>query len=418
MPAFAFDSPAAAIAAARAALGTVGSEPVPLAGAVGRALAGAPVLDRDSPACDLSAMDGYAVRAADLPADGGPLAVVGEAAAGAPPPTHVPGTAVRIFTGAPVPGGCDRVLRQEDVTAGPAGIALPPGPAGAPRPGANVRRRGENGRAGAPLAEPGATITAALVAAVAGCGDVALSVRRRVRVAVLVTGEEVRGPNPSAATELLPPWQVRDANGPAVAALLGRRPFLELSPPVSVGDDPAALADALRGLLERHDAVVTTGGVSVGDRDAVPGAVAAVGGRALFHGLPVRPGKPVLAAAVGRGGRPADGRGGRLILGLPGNPAAALCVARRIGVELLRHVAGFAGAEAAPSVDVLAPADDRPLPLWRFRPVRLFGDGETTRAEVLGGRGASDTVSLGRSDGFVEVPPGAATAGPRPFRAW
>ncbi|NNJ26621.1 molybdopterin molybdotransferase MoeA [Alienimonas chondri] len=417
MPTFAFDSPAAAIAASKAALATAGMEDVPLSDAVGRVLAVAPALDRDSPACDLSAMDGYAVQTAELPAGGEGIAVIGEAAAGFPPPPHVAGTAVRIFTGAPLSGGCDRVIRQEDVRfeEGPGGVDRITPLAGwdaAKEAGANVRRRGENGRADDPLAEPGVVVTAALVAAVAACGIDRLTVRRRVRVAILVTGSEVREPGGDPAIPRLPPWQIRDANGPAVAALLGRRPYLDVSEPIYVGDDPAALGRAFAGLLDCHDAVMTTGGVSVGDHDAVPDAVRALGGTTLFHGLPIRPGKPVFAAAFGT-----SDRGGRLALGLPGNPVAALCVARRIGVELLRHVAGCAGEEPTLLVD-MTPTDGRPLPLWRFWPVLLRTEGGTTTAEALAGRGASDTVALARSDGFVEVPLHEPMAGRYPFRAW
>ncbi|MFH5803300.1 molybdopterin molybdotransferase MoeA [Alienimonas sp. DA493] len=441
MPTFAFDSPAAAIDASRAALGTVGTEEAPLAEAVGRVLAVAPTLDRDSPACDLSAMDGYAVGAPDLPEDAGSLSVVGEAAAGSPPPEHVAGSAVRIFTGAPVPEGCDRVIRQEQVTRGSRGqagtdrIAVPAGLARAVPAGANVRRRGENGWAGDPIAAPGATVNAAIVAAAAACGYAVLTVRRRVRVAVLVTGAEVRSSTLPASAPLrdadarlpvprdLAPWDVRDANGPAVAALLARRPYLRVSPPAYVGDDPTLLAQTLAVLLDRHDAVVTTGGVSVGEYDFVPDAVRAIGGRPLFHGLPVRPGKPVFAATVGAGPGGAGSGGGRLLLGLPGNPAAALCLARRIGVDLLRHVAGFPGPEPTAPVEIPPPDDpaDRPLPLWRFRPVRLNEDAATAgrpTAEIVDGRGASDTVALSRSDGFVELPPHAASAGRQTFRAW
>ncbi|QDT14694.1 molybdopterin molybdotransferase MoeA [Alienimonas californiensis] len=450
MSTFAFDSPAAAIDACRAALGTVGTKEVPLAEAVGRLLALAPTLDRDSPACDLSAMDGYAVGAPDLPSGTGSLSVLGAAAAGSPPPEHVAGSAVRIFTGAPVPAGCDRVIRQEQVRregrgrAGTERIVVPAGLATAVPAGANVRRRGENGRAGDPIAEPGTLVNAAVVAAAAACGLSTLTVRRRVRVAVLVTGEEVRAAPFPAAVPLrnadarlpvpmemgsreLAPWEVRDANGPAVAALLARRPYLRVSPPAYVGDDPTLLAQTLAVLLDRHDAVVTTGGVSVGDYDLVPDAVRAIGGRPLFHGLPIRPGKPVFAAVV------ESGTGaGRLALGLPGNPVAALCVARRIGIELLRHVAGFPGPEPTALVEALPPDDpadgraDGPLPLWRFRPVRLDVRGDENAetagglpvATAVDGRGASDTVALARSDGFVEVPPGAATAGRLPYRAW
>ncbi len=180
-----------------------------------------------------------------------------------------------------------------------------------------------------------------------------------------------------------------------------------MSEPEAVGDDPAAVAAALARLLETHDAVLTTGGVSAGDRDAVPGAVAAVGGRIAFHGLPVRPGKPALAAAVE----------GKLTLGLPGNPLAALCIARRFGIELLRGVAGFQQPEPVLLADVLDRGEPA-RPPYRFRLVRFVPGAPAGAAELIAGRGSADTVAAATSDGFVQVPPGRRPAGPLPFWGW
>ena len=409
---FVHDSPAAACDALCASLAPVGTEAIAAADAWGRVLAEPLTLDRDSPACDLSAMDGYALRLADYVP--GAVPVRGEAAAGTAPPPCPPGTAVRIFTGAPLPAGCDLVVRREDVRETAGAIELPD-PLPAVRPGRNVRRRGENGRAGETWAEPGATVTAALLAAAAACGTVGLTARRAVRVAVLVTGDEVVAPH--ARPE---PWQVRDANGAALAGLLRDRPYLDLSPVRTSHDDPAALADRLAGLIETHDAVLLTGGVSVGDRDHVPAAVRACGGRVLFHGLPVRPGKPILAATAATAGRATAGRGtagrgaGRTaLLGLPGNPVAALLAARRFALPALRTLAGFADADPRVRMRTVA-GQDESSPLTRFLPVRLKAGG----AEVIETRGSADSVALALSDGFVELPPHAAPPGAFPFRAW
>ena len=401
MPGFQYDSPAAALDAVRSRPGPVGPEELPAAHAAGRALAAPLSLGRDSPACDLSAMDGYALRRADLR----PGVSAGLRRS---PRRRAP---------AGLPGGDGRA----DLHRCPAAGRLRAWSCGARRCG-NPRTRsrfptrprpsgrtatcgggGENGRAGDPLAEAGATVTAALLAAAAACGATRLTVRRRVRVALLATGGEVLSPDRRPA-----PWQVRDANGPALAALLGRRPFLAVSPPAYAADDPAGLARTLAELIETHDAVLLTGGVSVGGRDHVRGAVEACGGRVAFHGLPIRPGKPILAATAGR----------TPVLGLPGNPVAALCTARRFAVPLLRTLAGFAEPDRVFPVGVFPKtergADDGGSPLHRFLPVRLTAGG----AEVISSRGSADTAAVAGSDGFVEVPPHEPARGPRPFRAW
>ena len=405
MPDPRFDSPDAALAAAAGRLSPVGVERIPPASADGRALAEPVRLDRDSPAGDLSAMDGFALRRADLRP--GRVPVAGEAVAGAPPPACPAGVAVRINTGAPLPAGAELVVKREDVREEGGALRVPDPPPGAP-PGANVRRRGENGRAGDVLIPAGTLLTPAALAGVAACGAARVTVRRRVRVAVLVTGDEVlAADDPGAAgsggAPPLPPWRVRDSNGPAVAALLGRRAFLTVAAPAHVPDEPAALAAALGRALSAADAVVLTGGVSVGDRDHVAAAVAACGGRILFRRLPIRPGKPVLAATAG----------GTLILGLPGNPVAALCTARRVGVPLLGRLAGLTDPD--PAVPVLPPDPaDRPSPLYRLRLACVGGAGVAWTPH----RGPGDAIALARSDGFVELPPDRPPGEPVAFRAW
>jgi molybdopterin molybdotransferase len=207
-----------------------------------------------------------------------------------------PGEAARIFTGAPLPEGADAVIMQEVVRVD-GGLAW----AGqAVVVGENVRRRGEDLEAGALAVEAGTRLGARQVALLAAVGADRVVVRRRPRVAVVSTGEEiVRG-------------RVRDSNGPAVAGVL--RSAGALISARAVGDQPEALAAALREALEGADAVVTIGGVSVGERDHVAAAVAAVGAERRVHGVPMKPGKPFLFALAS----------GKPILGLPGSPSACL----------------------------------------------------------------------------------------------
>ena len=396
---FPFDGPDAALAALLPELKPAGVETVPTAAATGRVLAAPLSLDRDSPARDVSSMDGYALRLSDVRP--GTVPVSGEAAAGHPPPDCPAGTAVRIFTGAPVPANCELVVKREDVRESSDEITFADPSPTADR-GTFVRRRGENGRAGDVLVEPGVPVTAAVVAGAASVGAAALYVHRRVRVAILVTGDEVR--HAADGNDAPPaPWQVRDANGPALAALLGPRAFLDVSAPTYVGDDRNELTATLAGLTESHDAVFLTGGVSVGDHDHVPAAVAAVGGRVIFHRLPIRPGKPILAAV-------ADGK---LLLGLPGNPVSVLCTARRFGTAALRRLAGFTAPEPVEIVTLTNP-DHAALPLHWSRPVRLTPHGPALTET----RGSGDVISAARSDGIVEIPAGRPTAGPLPYRPW
>jgi molybdopterin molybdotransferase len=154
------------------------------------------------------------------------------------------------------------------------------------------------------------------------------------------------------------------------------------------------------------DAVLLTGGVSAGQYDFVPDVIAAIGGETIFHRLPLRPGAPVFGAV---------GPKGQAILGLPGNPVSVLVTARRLAWFALMRLAGF--AEPRPRVPVvgLSNVDGKSLKDWWCRMVRLTGAGQ---AELVPTRGSGDVVSMGRSDGFVEVPPETTGAGPWPFYSW
>jgi molybdopterin molybdotransferase len=298
------------------AIAPVGVEDVDLEAAVGRYLATAPRARVPAPPHTCSAMDGYAVRAGDV---AGPCAlpVIGAVYAGDVPRALAPGEAMRIFTGATLPQGADAVVREEAVRAEGSLARF----AAAARPGENVRRAGEDVAAGDLALAPGTRVGARQAALLAAVGATHVSVHRRIRVAVLSTGDEVvSGRTP-------------DSNGAALAALvraLGADPSRR-----AVGDRLDEVAAAITAALAEADAVVTVGGVSVGERDHVPAALARLGADVRVHGVPMKPGKPFLFALAG----------GKPVFGLPGSPSACLVAFEVFARPALLALAGAARRE-------------------------------------------------------------------------
>ncbi len=374
------------------------SEQLALSGALGRVLAKDIALDRPSPPAAVSAMDGYAVRIRD--ATPGKLSVRGEVLPGARPPDLPHGAALRIFTGAPIPRDADTVIPRELVDEHHDAIVVT-------QPldlvaGRHIRWAGENAEAGEVVVHSGITLTAPRAGAAASCGAAMVSVHRRVRIAILATGPELR-----ASDEPVDPWHIRDSNTPALSAMLGRPAWTEVTGAHRVADDLDATAAALERALSDNDAVFITGGVSAGDYDCVPDAVRACGGEIAFHRLPIRPGKPVLASVA-----PSN----RLIFGLPGNPLSAMVTARRLAASPLRRLAGFRLVDPPPrELDVSSCAgSEKTIALTWYRLVRATGN----RGELVPTKGSGDIVSAARSDGFVEVPPGQAGHARHPFYTW
>lgn len=385
--------------------GPVETESLPLSAlpqAFGRVLAAPIALDRDSPACDVSAMDGFAARAAEISA--GPLPIAGEARIGVEPTPLAPGSAVRIFTGSPLPPGADAVIRIEKTDADEASVRLRADASVAP--GNDIRRQGENAARGDTVLEAGSRLTPAAVTAVASIGPPTVSLFRRLRIAVITTGDELEraGATPPEA-DPLPAWRLRDSNGPSLAAMYARVPWIEAVDRGHAADSMAALTERIAEAIEAADAVVLTGGVSKGLYDLVPAAVERAGGEQLFHRLPVRPGRPTFGAIAGE----------VPVLGLPGNPLSVLSTARRLLAPVLRRRAGFAEPlEPSPRVELRAWTGKSIDLLW-WRPVRLIGAGA---AELVALRGSGDTCGPATSDGFVEIEPGGAGEGPLPFYGW
>ena len=279
------------------------AEIVALPDAWGRVTA-APVLARlTHPPADVSAMDGYALRAADARA-GARLRVVGAAPAGRPFAGSVgPGEAVRLFTGSVVPAGADTILLQEDADRDGEHVAARE----APRPGRHVRRRGQDFAAGDAVVPAGRRLGARDVGLVAAANAPWVAVHRRPRVAILSTGDELSLPG-----EPVGPGGIVSSNAHALAALVravGGEPLL-----LPVARDDAAAIAAAAGALSSVDVLVTTGGASVGEHDLIKDALARRGFELEFWRIAMRPGKPLL-----------HGRLGALpVLGLPGNPVSAL----------------------------------------------------------------------------------------------
>jgi len=289
-----------------------GAEAVPLAAAGGRVLAAAVHMRADHPAFSNSAMDGWAVRAAD---GAGTRRVVGESAAGRPWEGGLgAGEAVRISTGAAVPRGADAVVPLERATEGEGAVEVP-----ATAPGAFVRRRGETARAGDLLLGPGTRLLPHHVAPLAAAGHGEVSCRRRPRVALVVSGDEL-----VPAGEPLAPGEVWDVNGVALPVLLAAAGAEVVAQEV-VPDEAVDTADALERALDVADVVVTSGGVSVGVHDHLRPALAGLGVEEVFRGAAIRPGHPLYL------GRRDDVR----VLGLPGNPVSAVVCLIVFGRPLL-----------------------------------------------------------------------------------
>lgn len=281
------------------------SETVPLAQGDGRVLAETVTAVRDQPPFDASAMDGWAVRRADVGA-AATLRIVGESAAGRGHAAPLqPGEAVRIFTGAPVPDGADLVVIQEEAAREGDHVRL--GPAAG---GSHIRPRGGDFKAGAVLLEAGVRLDPWRLSLAAAAGRAQLPVARRPRVAVLATGEELAAPGDPAG-----PFQIYESGSVGLLAMLtrwGAAPT-RLAP---TGDDEAAIAAAVADI--EADVIVTVGGASVGDYDLVKPALATLGLELDVETVNVRPGKPTWFGRLGDG---------RLVLGLPGNPASAFVCA-------------------------------------------------------------------------------------------
>jgi molybdopterin molybdotransferase len=379
----------------RGVVPVAGTELLRLGAATGRLLADAPLAAIALPPFDQSAMDGYGLTAADLATGTVPLLVRRVAAGDAPGPALQPGQAVRLLTGAPAPEGVAAVVMQEHVTL-TEGRVLAHRPV---RPGDNLRYRGEDVAEGECLAEPGTRLDARHVALLAAAGLERVLVRRRLRVALLSNGNELRGIG--AAREVA---AVHDSNRPMLRALLAG-PEIDCTDLGLLPDDPAALAAALAGAAAGHDLILASGGISGGDADHLPRALAAAGGEVAVLRLALKPGKPL-----------AHGRlGDALCLFLPGNPLAALVTMLVLGRPLLARLAGgTVPAGAPPLAAVSAEAFSRRPGREEFLPACILGH-DAAGLPLLaraGEAGSGRLLPLSRADGLLWLPAAAERVAP------
>ena len=295
------------------------SERIGLDAALGRVTSANVVAVADYPVIDMAAMDGVALSAADS-AHASPerpvaLPLHGEARAGVAVPIVSAGTVCRINTGAAIPSGYDAVIAREFMTiAGDTLLLTDPVDAGR-----NIRKRGEDARRGDIVLPPGRVITPMIVGALACYGVTMIDAAQLPAITILSTGDELSGPN-----------AIHDANGVMIAAMIRA---LGMNSPgrFSVGDDPAAICDILTNAAAPGAILISTGGVSVGDHDHIPRMVAESGGEIHFHGVAMRPGKPVMFATL---------PSGALYFGLPGNPVAAALGFRFLVTAAIRAMSG------------------------------------------------------------------------------
>jgi molybdopterin molybdotransferase len=368
-------------------LAPLGAERVPLAEAAGRVAASPAVSAVDLPPFDRSAMDGYAVRAADT-APGVALRLAGGVAAGEVAASELePGTATRVSTGAAIPPGADAVLQSELAHEQDGTVA----PERALAPGTHVRFRGEDLHAGDELAPAGSPLTLPRVSALASAGVGEVAVHRRPRLQLVVTGSELLplGAPPE-------PGRIHESNG-LMVRLLASRAGAEVVDRGVIGDDREATRAAVETGLE-GDVLVVSGGVSVGPHDHVKRAFEASGVEEVFWRVRIKPGKPLWF------GRTAD----TLVFGLPGNPLSTIVCFCVFVEPALRRLAGE--REARPRLEpgrltAAAEASDGRTTFLTSR-LRRGADGvlEATPTER---QGSHMTGALGESDGFAVAPIGA-----------
>lgn len=365
-----------------ATAGPLGAEPVALAAAAGRVLVEDVAATADIPPFDRAAMDGYAIRGADVQEAPATLRILGEARPGRPFGGMVgPGEAVHITTGAPLPAGADAVVRVE-VTEAEGGLVrvVEPTPVGR-----HVGRRGEDIAAGTVVLRAGRILRPQDLGLLSAIGRPQVPVIRRPVVAVVVTGDELLPPGTPAEGS-----RIADTNSVMLTALVARDGGVT-SVIGAICDDRPRLLDAVAGAARGADVVLVSGGSSTGPEDHAPGIVAELG-TLEYHGVALRPASP---AGLGR-------IGSAVVVLLPGNPVSCLCAYDFFAGRLIRRLGGRPAGWSYPSIlSRLAKPASSAVGRVDYVRVRLDGD----RAEPIAVGGASILSSVTRADGFLIVPP-------------
>ncbi len=347
------------------------------------------------PGFDTASMDGYAVRASEVPGAGVCLPCGFEVAAGcvASRPLEA-GECARILTGAPMPAGADAVVMQEDTEPGSEGrIRFTDGV----KPWENVRFRGEDFRVGARVLEAGQRLGPPQLALAAAAGHAEVRVHRRVRVVVVGSGDELRPPG-----AVLGPGQIHDSNSVLLASLFRSAGAEVVVLPV-LPDRLEATMAGLDSAVSQGDLVITAGGASVGDRDFLRPAFEALGGQLEFFRVAIKPGKPVFFGSL---------RGAHLI-GLPGNPVSAFVTAVLMALPALRRMQGAGDAGVTVSAGTLSAPLSNPGSRRHFMRVILDEAGRVCSAGV---QASHILLSLSRANGLVDVPPGTQWPAGTPVR--
>lgn len=365
-------------------------ERVPLDAALGRALAEDLVAPESVPPFTNSAMDGYALRAADASAASpeAPVRLRVEAmlpAGQVPAGGLAPGQALRIMTGAPIPEGADAVVPVEDTECGEGWVEL----RRPVKPGANIRPLGEDVRAGEALMSAGTTLRPAELGVLASLGFAELPVRRAARVAVLTTGDEL-----VAVGERPGPGQIRDSNLTALCAQL-RALGAEPIPYARITDLGDAVKDTIAEALEQADALLSTGGISVGDRDPVKPALEALGATGHFWKVAQKPGGPFGFWTLG----------GKPIFGLPGNPVAAMVMVEEYVRPALRQMAGHRRRFRPVLQGRMAEGWRKSAPDGKLHFLRVVVDGQAVR--LAGPQGSGQLSSMMRANALALMPESA-----------
>ena len=362
----------------------LGAETVVLAEALGRVLAAQIRAAGDVPPFACSAMDGYAVHSGPA---GRTLDVVAESRAGAPAERVLSeGEAIRVSTGAAVPGGADAVVRQEDVEEHGERISVAVDVA----PDANIRGAGEDLRGGSPVLSAGTVLGPAELGYAVAAGVAELTVARRPRVAILCTGDELRAPG-----EPLGPGEIHNSNAPMLEALAARAGGL-VDLIERVRDSREATRSALGNALDRADVVVVSGGVSVGPHDHVKPALEALGVEEIFWGVALQPGKPTWFGE----------REGKLVFGLPGNPVSAVVTFTLFAAPALAALQGAAERHRVIEQVPLGLAVKRNSRREQALRVRLERRDGQVVAVPNGPQGSHLVSSLVGADGLAFIPAG------------
>ena len=355
------------------------SETVPVRDSLGRVLAQEIVPAINVPGHDNSAMDGYAVRSSDLKNET-KLKEIGTALAGKPFHGKVaPGECVRVMTGAVMPEGTDTVVVQEIVKAEGERVTIPAGQ----KKGQNVRAAGEDLKAGVAVLKAGQTIRAAELGLIASLGIGELKVRRRLRVAFFSTGDEL-----ASIGTALKEGEVYDSNRYTLHGMLSRL-GVEIIDMGVVRDDPAALEKAFRA-ASRHDAIITTGGVSVGEADFVKQLMGKLG-EVLFWKIAMRPGRPMAFGKIGDA----------FLFGLPGNPVAVMVTFYQFVRDALFYLSGVSSYEA-PLLTATSAQPIRKVPgRTEYQRGILFKEGNAWKVRVTGQQGSGVLRSMSEANCFI-----------------